>query len=430
MSVVNYIISPILIVCCWLYAGTKIFDKKINFKSIKIILSIVLGALIFTVIYLSFDNFVRIFMNYILIGSLYKLVFNESINKSLAASFITISYYFISEIIVTALVALILNAFDAQLDQNLVGSLLMNFSISFIYIILISSKKSDKVIKSIVHFFDRMKSQEMIICIVFAIGVFGKKNVTFLGVGIDYIMNLTLLCLFGLITYYLYKEKENHKSLSGKYDQLLNYVKRYEEEITAQSMSIHEFKNQIISIKGFIPKRNKQLNAYIDSIIIDLKNQESIVLKDMENLPKGGLKGLIYYKLGNLKDKGIKVITKIDPRLKKNFILENDYQLYNDVLKIIGVYLDNAIEAVSLADNKEILIEMYYDKKSCHCILTNTYDGEIEVNKIDNIGYSTKGKNRGYGLHLVNRIIDKYDNLSQTREVTEKTYSIHLIIDK
>ena len=85
----------------------------------------------------------------------------------------------------------------------------------------------------------------------------------------------------------------------------------------------------------------------------------------MQYLPQGGLKGLIYFKLGDLSNKGIKVITKIDRKLKNEDFYKKNGEKHKDILKIIGVYLDNAIEAVSEASIKEIILEMYCEKNEC-----------------------------------------------------------------
>jgi two-component system sensor histidine kinase AgrC len=149
-------------------------------------------------------------------------------------------------------------------------------------------------------------------------------------------------------------------------------------------------------------------------------------LKGMESIPKGGLKGLIYYKLSDLK--GINIITNISPNIKKHSFFKCNSPMYNDVLKIIGIYIDNAIEACSNAKEKEIAMEIYCQKNEFHFILSNTYDEIRNISRLEEIGYSTKGKNRGYGLYLVKKIIEKYDSIYQTREVNEKYYTIHLTI--
>src|SRR5690606_11543903 len=121
-------------------------------------------------------------------------------------------------------------------------------------------------------------------------------------------------------------------------------------------------------------------------------------LNGMENIPKGGLKGLLYYKLGDLSKDGINVVTNISPKIKKDLFSKIDIELYKDIVKILGIYLDNAIEAVKNASNKEIFLEMHNTRNKFHIVLSNTYHQKPNLDVMGDVGYSTKGKGRGYGL--------------------------------
>ena len=52
-----------------------------------------------------------------------------------------------------------------------------------------------------------------------------------------------------------------------------------------------------------------------------------------------------------------------------------------------------------------ISYEIYTNNENIIIIITNTYKGKIELDKINKNGYSTKGKNRGKGLYLANKIV-------------------------
>lgn len=51
------------------------------------------------------------------------------------------------------------------------------------------------------------------------------------------------------------------------------------------------------------------------------------------------------------------------------------------------------------------------------------------MEKLDNYGYTTKGKNHGVGLHLVKKIIENEVIYSQSRSLFEDYYVQKLIID-
>jgi sensor histidine kinase regulating citrate/malate metabolism len=63
---------------------------------------------------------------------------------------------------------------------------------------------------------------------------------------------------------------------------------------------------------------------------------------------------LVYYKLANLDNK-ILVDLSVSGEIKKFNNIEPKKS--KDILKIIGVLLDNAIEAVEIADEKENIVD-------------------------------------------------------------------------
>jgi two-component system sensor histidine kinase AgrC len=425
---VDLFISTTIINVCWLYFGGKILEKEIDYKNKNTIIVMFFSILLLSLINLTFDSFFKIFINYLLLILLYKYIFKSSISKLFGPALIVLIYYFVAEIVFSVVIAIIIKCFsmlEIGIDNNFMVNPTINIVISFIAILLrkIGKNLEDKILS----FLSKIKSYEIIIIFVIGISILLRKNANFLGINSEFIMNLIMIIVFSIVMFVLYKEKEKSMTLSQKYDQLLNYIQKYELELTNKSITIHEFKNQIITIKGFISEKNKKANDYINSIISDIKNLEYNNLSGMENIPSGGLKGLIYFKLGDLREKGINVITKVQPRMKKNSFCLKNASLYKDILKIIGVYLDNAIESTMISTKKEIIMEIYQEKKESHFVLTNTHNNTVQVNKLDNVGYSTKGAGRGYGLQLVKNIIDNYENITQTREVTEDYYVVHLI---
>ena len=76
----------------------------------------------------------------------------------------------------------------------------------------------------------------------------------------------------------------------------------------------------------------------------------------------------------------------------------------NDITKILGVMLDNAIDATKKAKKKEINISLCSMKGNSCITVENTYLGNINKDKIGT-GYTTKGKGHGFGLQLTKDII-------------------------
>lgn len=430
MSLIDLILSSIVINICFLYVGSMLLNKKINFKKIKVVIAIFLSLILSPIIYLSFETFFKILMNYLLIMCLYKLVFDENIQKTFSLSFATVAVYFISEILVSIILIVHSKITLIPIEKEIIGGYIINIAISLFVFVLVEMKFTRKIICKLIGLFEKAKSQTIILIIILIIGILGRNNLSFLNLDSKYIINIITIVLFGIILFFLYKETETSNRLSQKYDQLLNYIQKYEIEITKKNMTIHEFKNQIITIKTLTSKNDKELNKYLNSLMNDIKADDENKLRGMEYIPPGGLKGLIYFKLGDLEEKGINVQTKIDSKLEKTAFCKKDTNLYMNILKIIGVYLDNAVEASVQSKQKKIYLEIYCQNKASHFILSNTYKGPIDINNFGKIGYSTKGEGRGYGFRLVSNIIDKHDNIKQYRELNDDYYTVHLVVEQ
>jgi two-component system sensor histidine kinase AgrC len=172
--------------------------------------------------------------------------------------------------------------------------------------------------------------------------------------------------------------------------------------------------------------KSKEAISYIDKILKNEKDDYNIeLLKKLHYLPQGGLKGLIYYKIEQMIDKKIDVYVDISSNLKNTKVLKDNLQ---DISKIIGVYLDNAIEAALNADKKYIIIESYMEDDNIVFKFSNTYKESVDLNKVDKEGYTTKGEGKGYGLSLVKDILENNKTFSQERELNGIYYVQKLYI--
>src|SRR5690606_26020453 len=118
------------------------------------------------------------------------------------------------------------------------------------------------------------------------------------------IVNFLLILLFFIMFLYLMKERSNKIKLSLEQEALYKYILSYEKEIIAKSKLIHDFKNQLFVINGFAGN-NKKLKEYMKVIIEDLNTMDMSEAKELNKIPFGGLKGLVYCKLYELENKNI-----------------------------------------------------------------------------------------------------------------------------
>ena len=89
---------------------------------------------------------------------------------------------------------------------------------------------------------------------------------------------------------------------------------------------------------------------------------------------------------------------------------------------IVGILIDNAIEATETLDKKEIGLYLYKEKNEIILSISNTFGEPLNLDKLDNIGYSSKGKGRGYGLYIVRKVIDRNKQITIKREIIKDVF--------
>ena len=117
------------------------------------------------------------------------------------------------------------------------------------------------------------------------------------------------------------------------------------------------------------------------------------------------------------------VVSKINNKTMKNISTKTTL----NICQIIGVYLDNAIEAVDSLSKKEVMINIYMEDALIIEIINNI-NKTFDINKIDKQGYTTKSGSHGYGLTLVNNILKEDKSLLNEREISKNTFKQKLII--
>lgn len=92
--------------------------------------------------------------------------------------------------------------------------------------------------------------------------------------------------------------------------------------------------------------------------------------------------------------------------------IEHIFMRDNDLVDILGIFLDNATEAAAESKEKMIYLEISQDeaKKRTVVKIVNTLGKVPDMDRIFDYGYTTKGKSRGggIGMYEAKRIMDKY----------------------
>ena len=195
----------------------------------------------------------------------------------------------------------------------------------------------------------------------------------------------------------------------------------------------HETKNEFLTIKSKIndKEKNKDIIKYINNILNDDYKVKNEMYAKFCYLPANGIKGLCYFKTQEAETKGLKTSINISPRVEKSFINNLTIKENRDLGKILGVLLDNAIEGSLESKEKKFSIEVYHSlKEESEFIICNSYNKIINIEKNGKERFSTKDKNRGHGLLLVNYIIKRNTIFSLKTRLIDGLYVQTLKIKK
>lgn len=144
-------------------------------------------------------------------------------------------------------------------------------------------------------------------------------------------------------------------------------------------------------LKEWIDKGESNTSEYINSIIdTQYKGNDAIIYKNEQNTFRWFKEDLIYYKILTMKEKKINSNLDVDRSLNELDFDNIPIKTNQELCKIVGVFLDNAIQAVSELKKKVIDIYLKYENDELYIKVSNNYSGIIELDKIDNSGYTTK----------------------------------------
>lgn len=227
-----------------------------------------------------------------------------------------------------------------------------------------------------------------------------------------FLFNMTLLLL---------REKEKTRVLQQNYNKAVEYTEFTENLLMEYKSFSHEYKNQLIIIKSMASSKNKEIHSYIDSILQEKTINNYRWLMEIKSIPIVGIKGLTNFKLLKMKELNIDVevyIAEEIAKLKKDFLTLSEKNALNTIL---GVLFDNAIEASLESKTKMASFQMYKENDSIVILLANTFKS-INIEQIEEKGYSTKGKNRGYGLSILNEAIKQNNRFSKETSIFENFF--------
>lgn len=172
----------------------------------------------------------------------------------------------------------------------------------------------------------------------------------------------------------------------------------------------HDFNNIIQALGGYIQAKDIDgLEKYYSQLLKDCQEVNNLTGLNPESINNPAIYSLIASKYYLATEKGIEF--DLDIFMDLNSI---DMKIY-EFCRILGILLDNAIQATQECEEKQITVTIRKDNRCKRqlLIVENTYkEKDIDTEKIFEKGYSTKEGNTGLGLWEVRQILLKNTNLN------------------
>lgn len=187
----------------------------------------------------------------------------------------------------------------------------------------------------------------------------------------------------------------------------------------------HDFHNIVQSIGGYADRGDLEgLRVYFRQLLQDCGRTNNLTALNPEVINNPAMYNVLATKYHKADEIGVQINLGIFIDLNE---IEKHMKIY-EFTRILGILLDNAIEAASECENKIIHVSFRKEqnRRRLLVIIDNTYKNkDINVDKIYEKDFSTKSKetNSGLGLWEVRQILKKNNNLNLYTTKSEEFFS-------
>lgn len=224
-----------------------------------------------------------------------------------------------------------------------------------------------------------------------------------------------------------YEKKMELKQKKFEQRQMEQYMDKIQDLYAELKGFRHDFGNIITSLNLAIEERDLE----------DIKRIKRDVLEECYGeLQKEEYTG---FDLGNIRDSALRSILsrgwiyaeKLGVKLtfETGEVIEKLPMRLLDLVRTVGILVNNAIEAANSSLEKEVHIAVFNMPNGVHLIVQNSIaDQPIDWNKLFDKGFSTKGDRRGMGLGIVKDIVEGYSSVFLETELINGKFTQTLVV--
>ena len=224
-------------------------------------------------------------------------------------------------------------------------------------------------------------------------------------------------------------EKVNLDIRQDSYNRLQEYTNQIENMYSSLRSFKHDYSNIMLSMSGYIEANDMDgLKEYFDKEILPLSKKitkNTAHINQLMNIKTIELKSIISSKLLYAIELNINVNIEVTDEIVS---LPIDTL---DLCRVIGIFLDNAIEATLETDQPSIRFALINLETEYIFVISNTFlEKGIPYAALAKPNVSTKGANRGIGLYNAHEIISRYNHAFLDTEIQDKIFVQRLQLSK
>ena len=406
---------------------TTIFDMKSSRKSkiIYVFLVAIVGSIIRIFIPDPFGSFINI----LFILCSIKFVFKTSWLKALLSEFIMIALSAVLELFMFKFYQTVLNI---PYDNVMTIPIYRFIFTSSIYLCIYLLYRIIKYFKFNIKLENMTKKNKILFIVNTFLGILAIATQIYLMAFYSDKMPIyiTITSILSLLAYFIisfYSLLSTNKLDTTTRD--LEEAQLYNKTLTILHDSIrgfkHDFHNIVQSIGGYADRGDLEgLRIYYRQLLQDCGRTNNLTALNPEVINNPAIYNVLATKYHKADEIGVQINLGIFINLNE---IEKHMKIY-EFTRILGILLDNAIEAAAECENKIIHVSFRKEqnRRRLLVIIDNTYKNkDINVDKIYEKDFSTKSKetNSGLGLWEVRQILKKNNNLNLFTTKSEEFFS-------
>ena len=223
-----------------------------------------------------------------------------------------------------------------------------------------------------------------------------------------------LLTFFAMNSYKVQIEREIALK-QKKFEQ--EHLQTYTDEIVGLYNEIRGFRHDYA---GMLVSMQMAIDRVYNEVLVEVNQKlrsEKYTYFDLNNIEDSALRSLIAQSIVYARNNDVEFTLEV-----KDTITRLSIDLL-DLVRIMSVLLNNAVEGAAESYLKQMEVAVIRMDLETVIVIQNSCKITMSPSEdLFELGFSTKGRNRGIGLNNVKEILDQYENIILETEMEESTF--------